>query len=296
MNYKKILKQAIDLHVHVGPEIIPRRFNLFELLDYEGGRLKGVGIKNHFFPTVAMAKPSEQDEAPFVVNSVVLNHYVGGFNPDVIRASAELSEKAIIVWFPTLHTENFLRSQKFEVPEEWIDPEIRGRLKLRTTKNVKALSIFDSDKKISKDVENVLRVIKECGAILATGHLSWKESRALIKFAAEKVGIEKIIVTHPIYQKINMPIYVQKELVKIGALMEQCYSMYSIDKIPIYEIAKQIKEVGADNCILSSDAGQTFSKSPSEALADFISLLEGQGIAEQEIRFMLIDNPSKLVG
>src|SRR3989338_1145816 len=155
MDYQNILQQAIDLHIHIGPEIIPRKFTLSELVDYEKGKLKGIGVKNHFFSTIAMRKPSAQDGSPFVVNSVVLNHYVGGFNPDIIRASAELSEKPIIVWFPTLHTENFLHSQKFEISKEWIDPKIRGKLKLRPTKSIQPLSIFNGNKEISKDDTNV---------------------------------------------------------------------------------------------------------------------------------------------
>lgn len=296
MDYRKILQQAIDLHIHIGPEIIPRKFTLPELVDYEKGKLKGVGVKNHFFPTIAMGKLSAQDGSPFVINSVVLNHYVGGFNPDIIRASAELSEKPIIVWFPTLHTEKFLQSQKFEIPEEWVDPKMRERLKLRPTQSIKALTVFDGDKKISKETEGVLYTIKENGAILATGHLSWQESYELVKFAAKKIGIDKIIITHPIYQKIDMPIEIQKELAKLGALIEHCYSMYSIDKIPIGKIVQQIKEVGVNNCILSSDVGQTFSKSPSESLTDFIALLEQEGIVEDEIKTMLIKNPVRLVG
>jgi hypothetical protein len=267
-----------------------------ELLEYEKGKLKGIGVKNHFFPTVAMNKSIGSNIMPFVINSVVLNRYVGGFNANIIRASAELSEKPIIVWFSTLHTKKFLDSQKFEIPEEWIDLKMRGNLALRPTKNIKPLLIFDNRGEISKEVEDVLCAIKECGAILATGHISWEESRALVKFAVKKIGIKKIIITHPIYQKIDMPIKVQKELAKLGAKMEHCYSMYSIDKVPIEKIAEQIKGVGADNCILSSDVGQTFSKSPSEALADFMFLLEKQGITEKEIKKMLVDGPSNLIG
>lgn len=295
MNYREILRQAIDLHVHIGPEIIPRRFTLSELVDYEKGKLKGVGVKNHFFPTIAMGKPLEQNKNPFVIHSVALNHYAGGFNPDIIRAAAELSEKPIIVWFPTLHAEKFLQSQKFEIPEEWIDPKMRKRIKLRSTQNLKALTVFDDDKKISQKVEKVLSAIKESNAILATGHLSWQESRELVEFAAKKINIKKIIITHPIYQKIDMPIEVQKELASLGALVEHCFSMYSIDKIPMRRIVRQIKEVGAENCILSSDVGQVFSKSPSEALTDFIALLEREGIAVDEIETMLTKNPAKLI-
>lgn len=173
---------------------------------------------------------------------------------------------------------------------------MRKRLTLRPSKSIWPLSIFDQNKKISKDVENVLYAIKENGAILATGHLAWQESYELITFASQKIGIKKMIVTHPIYQKIDMPIDIQKELAQLGALMEHCYSMYSIDNIPMKKIARQIKEVGAKNCILSSDVGQTFSKSPSESLVDFFLLLELEGISENEIVTMAVKNPAMLIG
>jgi hypothetical protein len=296
MDYRKIVQQAIDLHVHIGPEIVPRKFTLPQLIAYEAGKLKGVGVKNHFFPTAAMDAGVAKSAKPFVIASVALNRYVGGFNADIVRASAELSKRPIIVWFPTVHAEKFLKSQQFEIPKEWIGEKRRTVLKLRSAKSIAALRIFDERGRIRKDVQAVLNAIEECGAILATGHLSWAESRELVRFAAEKVGIKKIIVTHPIYQQINMPIEIQKELAELGAFMEQCYSMHSIDGIPVAGIAKQIKAVGAENCILSSDVGQVFSKSPSESLIEFISLLERESITEKEIKRMLIENPNKLIG
>ena len=296
MNCQEIIRQAIDLHVHVGPEIIPRKFTLPELLAYEKGKLKGVGIKNHFFPTISMSAASMAKGLPLVVNSVVLNRYVGGFNADIVRASAALSDKSIIVWFPTLHAQQFLQSQKFEIPDEWLAPQARGRLKLRPTRSIEPLIIFDAAGEISEEVKSVLDAIQENGAILATGHLAWRESYELVKFAVKRTGLKKVIITHPIYQKINMPTRIQKELAGLGAFMEQCYSMYSIDKVPISKIAKQIRDIGADNVILSSDVGQVFSKSPSESLIEFVSLLEKEGVREEEIKTMLVRNPRRLVG
>ena len=292
MNYQKILKKSIDLHVHIGPEIIPRKFNLVELVNYEKDKLAGIAVKNHFFPTIAMNQINSITK-PFIINSVVLNRYVGGFNPDIIRASAELSDKPIIVWFPTLHTKKFLDEQKFEIPREWIGGEQITRPKL--TKNIKPLNILNKKGSVSNEVKNVLQTIKDYNAILATGHLSWSESLKLVEFATKKIGIKKVIITHPIYQKIKMPINIQNKLVKAGALIEHCYSMYSIDKIAIKKIVNQIKIVGAKNCILSSDVGQIFSESPSEALVNFMSLLEKNGLTEGEIKVMLIDNPNKLL-
>lgn len=295
MDYKKLLQQSIDLHVHVGPEIVPRRFTVPALLKSEKNKLKGIAVKNHFFPAVAMGnKNIFEHKDPFIIYSVVLNNYLGGFNADIVRASAELSTRPIIVWFPTMHTDCFLKGQKFEIAQEWIAPALRKKMKLQLAKNVKKLTVLDRNNKVKEEVIKVLKIIKQYNAILATGHLSWKESRALVKQAA-KIGIKKIIVTHPIYHKIDMPTAVQKELAKLGAYMEHCLTMYSIDKISVQKIAKQIKEVGARNCILSSDVGQTFSPTPSEALKKFSQLLKKEKVSDREIRTMLITNPNELV-
>ena len=292
MKYRKLLQQAIDLHIHVGPEVIPRKFDLPKLLQYEKGKLRGVGIKNHFFSTSSMARPNNNGN-PIIIDSVTLNNYVGGFNPDIIYSSAQLSRRPIIVWFPTINSKQFLRDEENEIPVEWMGG--KGGIINRKVDKIKKLSVLSRTGEIRKDVKKVLVAIKETGAILATGHISWQESRKLVKCAIETYGINRIIITHPIYQRINMPILVQKGLAKMGAYIEQCYSMYSIDYIPIEKIAQQIKIIGANSCILSSDVGQTFSKNPSEALADFIFLLKIVGISEKEIRCMLIENPLWLI-
>lgn len=296
MNIQKILQQSIDLHVHVGPEIIPRKFTIPELAQYEKGKLKGIAVKNHFFPTVAMdSRKKVSLQEPMIIHSVVLNHYSGGWNSDIIRASAELSPHPIIVWFSTLHTECFLSHTKYEIAEEWIDQTKRKSVTLRKAKDITRLTLFKKNGQLKQEVIDVLRTIKKYNAILATGHLSWQESEKLVTYAIKEVGIKKVIITHPIYQKIAMPIAVQIRLAKLGAYMEQCYSMYSIDKIPLEKIAEAIKLIGAKNSILSSDVGQTFSKNPSEALKEFVKELHKRGISEYEIKQMLISNPSKLI-
>ena len=92
-----------------------------------------------------------------------------------------------------------------------------------------------------------------------------------------------------------MPIKVQKQLANLGAMIELCYSMYSIDKIPMEKIAKQIEEVGPSNCVLSSDVGQKFSPSPSKALYDFACKLHGLGISLDDLEIMLVKNTNELI-
>ena len=49
-----MITRAIDLHVHIGPEIIPRKYTAQSLADAERGKIAGCVLKNHFYPTAGM--------------------------------------------------------------------------------------------------------------------------------------------------------------------------------------------------------------------------------------------------
>ena len=69
MNNKEIIKNAVDLHVHIGPESIPRKFTLPDLVKYEKGKIRGIAVKNHFFPTV-FADNSPTSKNPSIIHSL----------------------------------------------------------------------------------------------------------------------------------------------------------------------------------------------------------------------------------
>lgn len=290
MIIRNIIKQAIDIHLHVGPEVIPRKYTTESFVAAEAGKIRGAVLKNHFYPTQPFINEVEDRKGMQLFGGIVLNNAVGGMNPEVIYASYLLSKKPIMVWFPTINAENFLKKSEFEIAPEWVNKKGFSGRKAKYVNPVKIMN----GKVLTKEAIEILRMIKKCNAVLATGHISWEESMLVVSEAI-KIGINKIVITHPIYQRINMPIDVQKKLAKKGCFIEQSYSMYAIDKIPIAKIAGQIKEVGSGNVILSSDVGQTFSPSPSEALYMFSQLLKKEGITNNELFTMLVTNPKKLL-
>lgn len=291
MKIKNMLKKAIDLHVHVGPDLIPRKFNVEQLARIEEGKLAGVCLKSHAFPTIPTIESIEESCDMETIGSVTLNNYVGGLNPGIIRLCAEISDKPIVVWFPTVSADNFLKKSRYEIPPEWIR---KKGFRPRLARDIMGIRIINKNEELTPEARDVLKTIRGFDCILATGHLSWEESKILVEKAID-VGIKKVIITHPIYPMINMPLEVQKELSEMGAFIEQTYAMVSIDRIPIEKITKQIREIGADKCILSSDVGQSFSKNPSEALEEFVNLMVKEDIKESEIEKMLIRNPDKII-
>ncbi|HSX40289.1 MAG TPA: DUF6282 family protein [Candidatus Saccharimonadales bacterium] len=291
MKIKDIIKQAIDIHVHVGPEPIPRKYTVESLVSSQQNKIGGFVLKNHFNSTAPLIKQLRSKGGLKVFGSVVLNNSIGGLNSEAVYTAGLLSDSPLFVWFPTINAENFLRKSEYEIAPEWTKGKTFTN---RKASDVTAVKIVDK-RKLTKEAIEVLKAIKKTNSVLATGHLSWKESQLLIAEALE-MGIKRIVITHPIYQKINMPLSIQKELANKGCFIEQCFSMYAIDKIPISKIAKQIKQVGASAIILSSDVGQIFSPPPNIALQQFANSLRAEGTSADELFSMLVENPKALLG
>lgn len=290
-NINKIIRFAYDLHFHIGPEIIPRKFNNVDaLIESEENKIAGIALKNHFYPTVPLIKQSRRQTKIKLIGSVALNNFIGGMNSEAIYATSLITDDPFIVWFPTVNSENFLKKSPYEVPWEWVQ---KDKFSARQSKLVKPVNIKEG-KNLNLNVIKVLEIIRRVRAILATGHISANETVQLAT-KARQVGVKKIIITHPIYQRIDMSIKDQKNLTKAGCFIELCYSMYSIDKIPISKIAYQINKIGSNQIILSSDVGQKFSTSPSVALTEFCRLLINEGITMDMLYTMLVKNPRRLI-
>lgn len=284
------IKDFIDLHVHIGPEPIPRKFILETLVSEEKDRICGIGLKNHFYPTTPFIASLKNTTNLELIGSVVLNNYVGGLNPDVVYSTAKISEKPIIVWFPTINADNYLKRSKYEIRPEWVNNKFKSRL----SSEIRGITVIDSSGKLIEKARSVLKMIKDNNSILATGHISTAETEVVVAEALG-LGIDKIIITHPMYQLIEMPIDKQAEISQTkGVYIEVPYSMYAIDKISIVELTKVIKKVPS-KAIISSDVGQINMPSPSVALREFTLLLKENGIDEDSINQMGNTNPRKLI-
>jgi hypothetical protein len=290
MKLEDIIKQSIDMHVHIGPDLIPRKYTLQSLLIEEKGKIGGFVLKNHFYPTAPFIQEIKQSSEIKLYGGVVLNNTIGGLNPEAIYASSMLVDSPIVVWFPTIHARNFLMKSQYEIAPEWVNNK---NFIARKSKEVCSIDVVVNNK-LTVDAIAVLKAIKKCKAVLATGHISWQEA-VIVANKALELGITKIILTHPIYQKIAMPIAIQQQLAQEGCFIEIPYSMFSIDSISLEQIIAQISTIHPKNIILSSDVGQPFSASPSQSLSSFVAKLIKRGVSMDAIFTMLVDNPQRLL-
>ena len=295
-----LISHAFDLHFHIGEDILPRRYTVDQLVEAERGKIRGIALKSHSFPAISgvIAAERQQSDQVALIGSVTLNYFIGGFNPSAIYAAAVMAHRyPTIVWFPTVHAENHLikSHSEYEIPPDWVkDPAFKSRPKAE----LKAIKVVDWAGNLIAKAKQTLDMMERMNCILGTGHLSWQESEVLAGEARRR-GLP-VMVTHPMQKDIAMPVEVQQRLAAQGAFVEHCYIMYK-DRdhewdYPPEEIVRQIRAVGVDQVILTSDAGQIRNNSSSESLIEYVRLLEAHGVTQAELETMLVRNPRRLLG
>jgi len=281
--FSSIIKNVYDLHVHVWPEVLPRKYSVKTLAKQESWKIKWIWVKNHMFPTVF----AYDDSFPLqVIYSVTLNQYVWGINKYTVKASSELIGKPIIVRFPTINSRLHLQKHTYEIPPEWV---WNKQFVPTLSSEVNPVKILDKSWSLSEETKGVVDTIKKYDNILATWHLNVEESKKLITYA-RKVWARKIIITHPIYHIQNYSIQDQIRFTQQWAMIELPAAMDYLDKIPIDKMIEQINIIWYENYILSSDCWQIFSWLPSEVLNIFCERLYKWWLEKNIIIRMLMNS------
>jgi hypothetical protein len=142
------------------------------------------------------------------------------------------------------------------------------------------------DGQLRLELTEIFKLIAANDLVLATGHISPEESLAVIP-AAQKAGVQKIIVTHPHMQRATPA--QMRTMAAEGAILECIYS-------DLDDCAGMIQSIGAEHFIISSDLGQVGRPLHPDGLKTFIVHLRQQGITQAQIDLVSRINPAKLLG
>lgn len=289
MHIEKLLEGAYDLHIHAAPDVVPRVQTLPELAR-AAARLgmAGVLIKDHTASSAGRCFTMNEMSIGSVrfLSALALNPPVGGLNPCAVESA--LREGADIVYFPTYGAKNHIAIWGAgKPPTAFPLPDI-GYL---------GLSLFDGNGKLRSECETILRLIAGHDAVMATGHISPVESLALIRLASD-FGVRRMLVTHVSESVTAMSLEQQKEAVQLGALLE--HSFFAVTAgcpcaVSLDLICDQIRLMGVENVILTSDFGQVSNGPPLEGFCFYLGKMRGFGFSEEELRVMIHDNPKRLL-
>ena len=287
MRDESLLKGAYDLHVHCSPDVVPRSQDAFDLAQAASDAgMAGIGLKDHTTSTVGRCHTLNRTypNGPRFFSSIALNPPIGGLNPSAVESA--LTSGVDIVYFPT-----YSAAYHIERLGENVTPVPHP------SGGVVRLSIIDERGGLLPDVKTIVGLIATHDAVLATGHVSPRESLALLQAAAAE-GVSRTVVTHASQSVPDMSVEDQQKAVRLGALIE--HSFLAVTEccpgtIRLEFVAAQIRAVGHENVVLSSDFGQPVNGPPIEAFGRHAERLRNLGFDDAELKVMLCDNPRRLV-
>ena len=292
---------AVDLHVHCGPEGIPRRFDAVSLARHvEESGLGGAVLKSHMAATSSWAQMAHDFTGVRLHGSVVLNHYVGGINPAAVRGalgpSADGEPYLKVVWLPTVHagahlTARHHEGEQYDIPPEWCGGAVSS-LALPLGE-VKPINVLDAG--LRTPLDEILRITADHDLVLATGHAGRDEVFHVME-RADALGVRKVIVTHPCYDPPAIGAAELAELAAAGAYVELSFILVDMGLVSFKDTATILERVDAERTILSTDVGQVDRVAPAEGLARLGAGLLAEGIAQEDIDTAMKRNPQFLVG
>lgn len=284
------LQGLIDLHVHTYPEISPSVHNSGYddewLAEASQLGMRAVCLKSHYWPTVGKAHAlARQFPGIGVYGGITLNATVGGLNPFAVRVALESGAK--VVWFPTWSATNDQQTEGYSRRVAAFYGGIPGP----------SLQVLDDRGSLLPEVDEILRLVAEKDAAIATGHLAVGESKVLVKAASER-GVRRIVFTHALTAMVGASVDDQKRLADLGAFIEHCFlaTMPMHQQLPPAAIARSIRAVGPVRCIISTDAIFSWNPTPPQLLRMFVATLAELGFSDDEIYLMARTNPSLILG
>lgn len=288
-----IISGAYDLHTHSGPDLLPRKFDDFEMAQRViASGMAGFAAKSHYFCTADRAKLANKFYPECdCIGTMWLNNSVGGLNPNAVDIAGRAGTK--IIGMPTVDTETSIY-KTFQMPPEkrafWAAIIVEMKESGFEPTPVK----ISEDGKLVPAVYEILDIIAKYDMILATGHCAQQETRMLVKAARER-KVERIIATHVSTASNFQDIDSQKEMVRSGAYMEHTVNSITSGKVDWEMMYGQIKAIGPDHVIISTDFGQPKNPYPDEGLLYFCERLQQEGMPDTEIRKLIVNNPIQLL-
>jgi len=279
------LEGMYDLHIHPAPSLQKRRFSALEAVKLASEKkMAGVLFLDHTYNTTTMARTiNEMNYCAKAFGTIMLNEAVGGLNPSVVEIALRLGTKQIQM--PTYSSKGH---QDAYGDDQKIFPY---------KKRVKPYYILDENGRLKPEIEEILELIQGKNCFIGSGHLTPGEMTALVKRGRElgcRMVANSVSTDMPGY-----PVEAQKQWAGEGVFIEHDY-MAVTDvphiKMPIETVVAQIRAVGAERCVLGTDAGNIRLPDNVDSLRDYVGRLLSAGLSEKEIDLMTRVNPKIVLG
>ena len=286
------IEAAIDLHCHYGPDMVgvgaigAASYGVSALEAATEAAQTGYAalvLKAHDFATPALAFALQQVVPGVrVFGGLTLDYQAGGLNPAAVESALKLGAK--IIWLPTLASAQ----------------DYRNGIGRDLGYPAPGLSVLDGAGALLPVAHQIMDLVAEHDAVLATGHTSADEHFAVARAFGRR---GKLLVTHAGERTAGPHLSSAQcaELADLGATIELtalcCTAVLGREGKSLREMIDLIAAIGPARCTLSSDYGWSSAiPHPARGLRDFLDSLWAEGVPEADLRHMASTRPAELLG
>lgn len=281
---------ALDFHVHAAPSLFSRWGDAFELAALcSQAQMAGFVLKFHHGSSVEIALQAQKKHPELkVVGGVVLNAFAGGLNPFAVDAALALGGK--VVWMPTIHANAHAEACGCLGGFDFQKSDTKLDLKA-------GIRVLDAKSKLKQEVKEIIALVEDKKAVLASGHLSFEEILAIRRYLTENNYQCPFLINHAFFSVPKLSLDQLREI-QAPTTWVEC-SQLSVSKITnaasVEEVVKAIQDLPNLNWILVSDSGQKENIASPQALAGFGKELIAQGLSEEAFNRFVKTNPQRLI-
>ena len=272
------LRGTIDIHVHSDPDKVPRVLDALEAVRRaKDAGMRAIVLKSHFDPTAGLAWLARK-YAPGVevFGGIDLNLPVGGMNVHAIEHMVQTNGGwGRVVWMSTFDAENAVRGSKTVRPF------------VRVSENGALLP----------ETQAVIAAIAKHNLVLASGHVSAQEAMLMFE-EGKRAGVRAMVATHGMSPPTSLSVEQARRAGQLGVFVE-----FTGDTMigpntqsRVDRFAEQIRQIGVDHAILSSDLGKGGAELPTEGFPAFIEAMRKKGFSDEELDRMTRRNPAAQLG
>lgn len=288
-----LMKGAVDLHIHSGPSLHPRKVDHMEVLRAaDAAGMRAILLKDHYYPTMPITRLMNDNLGckTEAIGAIVLNNPVGGLNPSAVDYA--LKQGARVVWMATAHAKNHMEHEAKEA-------DFKNKFPVNSRKTVPAIpaTLTDEAGVVRDEVKLILDLIAENDAVVSAGHHHISEAFPFYEEARSR-GVKRLFLNHPTYVNEGSLEDI-RSLVSMGVKMEHSICMFVPSTFHLFDdahLAAVIAAAGVENTFFGSDLGQKNNPTPVEGMRSMIELLIRLGHDDAEVRMMTSTVARELAG
>jgi len=287
-----LLRGVIDMHLHTMPCLFDRPLDDIEAAEQaRQAGYRALVLKSIYSPNadrVELVRRVVPGIALF--GSIVLNHSVGGLNPEAVRAAIGFGAK--VLWLPTVHAQHHF--DHFGMPTY---PWLAQRPGSLPQAPVAGIRLLDEQGDLRAEVGEILGLAKAADLVVGTGHIGLPEVYAVAR-EARRIGFERLVQTHVGWHATDWLIEDLRALADLGMRFEFCINptMPNRQQQSPRKLTDTIRALGVERCFVASDLGQHDNAHPIEGMRMWLRILAVHGFSPAEVDHLARNHPAALLG